>query len=91
MKRGISIGTVVIIGVILWWLAQRQRQVKAAPIEGVEAVSPPDQPLRVIDRAFVGERLICPQAVGMDTPYYDAKSGQWKCGPGPEASGLRRV
>ena len=75
-----NIGTLVIIGVILWWLAQRQRQVKAAPIEGVE-----------IDRAFVGERPRCPQAVGMDTPYYDAESGQWKCGPGPDASGLRRV
>ena len=26
MKRGVGIGTVVIIGLAVWWLAQRQKQ-----------------------------------------------------------------
>ena len=30
MKRGVGIGTVVIIGLVVWWLTQRQRQAQAS-------------------------------------------------------------
>ena len=29
MERGVCIGTVVIIGLVAWWLTQRQRQARA--------------------------------------------------------------
>ena len=30
MKQGISIGTVVIIGLVIWWLTQRQKPAQAS-------------------------------------------------------------
>ena len=32
MKRGIGIGTIVVIGLIVWWLTQRQKQAQASGI-----------------------------------------------------------
>ena len=32
MKRGISIGTVVIIGLVIWWLTQRPKSIQTTEI-----------------------------------------------------------
>ena len=36
MKRGVGIGTVVIIGLAAWWLAQRQQQAQASGMPEVD-------------------------------------------------------
>ena len=36
MKRGVGIGTVVIIGLAAWWLTQRQRQAQASGMSANE-------------------------------------------------------
>ena len=32
MKRGAGIGTLVVIGLVIWWLTQRQKQAQASGI-----------------------------------------------------------